>query len=851
MGLRLGRRTVTGVTAALAGLDMLASQAGPKAALVAATALAVAVLTATLGQARGATGVRRVAWAGLSMPVALLAFAPVAPVLAEPAAGLVAVAVLAAGFVPAPTGTRLRLAADGVLAGIGCCVLASVTTLPLPPVAVLAAAVGICVMVRCGYPNGAPARLGWPLAAVALVAAACTGSPTLGPLAGLLAVVAAQADGERRDAPDRLPWRAAVAAAATVVPVAAAVATGLRDHASQRPAPTPAGAVGVLVLLVLARLALALADDLRSRATLDVRVAEQTMALVQQEQWFRSLVQNSSDVITVVDGRGVVRYQSPSVLSVFGHDPHQVVGTPVTRLLKAADAVTVTGTLTELARRPRSTQRIECQMRHADGSWRDTETIVASLVDDPHIRGLVLNTRDVTERKRLEAELTSAAFTDSLTGLANRALFRDRVERALERRAVGTTEPVVVVFCDLDGFKAVNDAQGHAVGDQLLGLVAERIRHCVRPGDTVARLGGDEFAVLLTGVDADAAAVTVAQRVTSVLAQPFLLDGREIYVGTSAGIASTGCGADTAELLLRNADLAMYRAKAAGDVDYVRFEPAMHDALLTRVALEGDLRQALARGQFAVHYQPTVDLRTGRVIGAEALLRWYHPERGVVPTEEFVALAEASGLIVPIGEWVLRECLRQGALWQSYAAPGEVFHVAVNISGRQLQPALVEAVSRALAHSGLPASALVLEMTESVLIERTDDIVALLGQLKALGISIAIDDFGTGYSSLSYLSRLPVDVLKIDRSFVEKVGATQSQENELTRTIVSLGKTLRLVTVAEGIERGEQLAELRAMGCTLGQGFLFSRPMPAAALGELLALRSDTVPAARRPLQPV
>ena len=553
----------------------------------------------------------------------------------------------------------------------------------------------------------------------------------------------------------------------------------------------------------------------------------------------RCLVAQSADVLAIVGVDGRIRFVSDAAERVLGHAPSELAGRRLSDLLGPVDARRMKALLTEAAAHPGSRHTIECPMYHRAGHWCDTESVITSLVDDPDVTGMLLSIRDVSERKRLDAELTRQAHHDPLTGLANRAVFRHRVEAALRDQA-SRREPVAVLFLDLDGFTAVNDSEGHAVGDQLLGQVAGRLEHCVRPGDTVARLGGDEFAVLLEGSDVESAAVWVAERITSTLGEPFILDGRELHVGVSTGIAVTGNGAETSELLLRNADLAMYKAKSTKGANFVRFEPAMREALSSRLAVEEDLRQALGRYQLALNYQPTVELATGRIVGVEALLRWYHPERGVVAPEEFISLAEDSGLIVSIGEWALTECAVQGARWQSWAPEGELFHVAVNLSARQLRPPLLEAVQSALADSGLPAMALVLEMTESMLIERTAEVVELMHAVKSLGVRLAIDDFGTGYSSLSYLHRFPVDILKVDRSFVESVTRAESSHGELVRTIVGLGRSLRMTTVAEGVETAEQATALRQMGCDYGQGFLFSRPMPAAGIDELLALRGTS-----------
>jgi diguanylate cyclase (GGDEF)-like protein len=486
--------------------------------------------------------------------------------------------------------------------------------------------------------------------------------------------------------------------------------------------------------------------------------------------------------------------------------------------------------LATTAANPSTPQTLEMQVWHRDGHWCDTETTITSLLHDPRIRGLVLNTRDVSERRRLQDALTRQAFSDALTGLANRALFRDSVEGAL---TASDTGHVAVVFMDLNGFKAVNDSQGHAVGDHLLTLVGQRLRNCVRPGDVVARLGGDEFAVLVTGEKAEAGAVWVADRVRRVLAGDFVLDNRSVTLGAAIGIAVNDDGTETADQLLRNADLAMYRAKAAQRTEFLRFEASMHDDLVARVDAEKDLRRAVERGDLRLHYQPLVDLRTGDVVGCEALARWNHPERGLIPPSQFIDLAEETGLVEQIGAWALHQAAADAAAWQHFAPEGLPFRVSVNVSGRQVGAGLPRTVRDALAVSGLPAGALTLEMTESVLMERPDEAAAILARLKTLGVRIAVDDFGTGYSSLSYLSRFPVDVLKIDRSFVEHVDR-DSEPSELVRTMVQLGQGLNLVTVAEGIETVGQRDAVAAMGCTYGQGYLFSKALPADAMAAFL-----------------
>lgn len=448
---------------------------------------------------------------------------------------------------------------------------------------------------------------------------------------------------------------------------------------------------------------------------------------------------------------------------------------------------------------------------------------------------------DITARKTLEADLSYQAFHDPLTELANRALFRNRVEHALERAKSG--DCVAVIFLDLDDFKTVNDSLGHGAGDRLLVAVAQRLLNATRGCDTVARLGGDEFAVLLQNVRTEADAITVAERIASAMCTPFQLDGSEIIAGASIGIARAGDG-DGAEELLRNADLAMYKAKHTGKGRHELFEPAMHVAVVERLAAEADLRRAMdqlhSASEFQLVYQPIIDLVDGAVTGVEALVRWMHPGRGVVRPAEFIPTAESTGLIVPLGRWIIGEACRQGAAWQPTHPAGAALTVTVNISGRQLQDtSLLADVGAALSASGLAPACLVLEITESVIMQRTDETLWILQGLKELGVQLAIDDFGTGYSSLAYLQRFPMDILKIDKSFVDGV-ARGGNDAALTRTIIALGEMLSLRCVAEGIETAEQWAQLRVLGCALGQGFYFSRPLDVSATSALLGFADVT-----------
>ncbi len=426
---------------------------------------------------------------------------------------------------------------------------------------------------------------------------------------------------------------------------------------------------------------------------------------------------------------------------------------------------------------------------------------------------------------RIVSDMVHQALHDPLTGMPNRALFGDRLAHALQRTE-RTTSEVAVLFVDLDRFKPVNDSLGHAVGDEVLCVVAERISGCLRESDTAARLGGDEFAVLLEEIDTQAEATTLAQRIIDTVAAPIVIDGRHVFVGASIGIAT---GQRGAEDLLRKADLAMYRAKADGRGRSVLFEPRMQGQALERLELEIELRGAIERAEMELFYQPIVVLDSGALHGVEALLRWHHPERGLVGPADFIPLAEETGLIIEIGWWVLETACRQLAAWHGAGAQRDLT-MNVNLSGRQLEdPGLHSTVADALSHAAVDEGSLILEITETVLMHDTDATIERLRALRALGVRLAVDDFGTGYSSLRYLNRFPIDVLKMASPFVEPLDAG-SERRSLAQTIVSLGSNLGLPVIAEGIERPEQHAALVALGCELGQGYHFGRPVPAAEI---------------------
>jgi diguanylate cyclase (GGDEF)-like protein/PAS domain S-box-containing protein len=609
--------------------------------------------------------------------------------------------------------------------------------------------------------------------------------------------------------------------------LALATAYGLLVAAVLRPWTDPVSglAIGALCItaLVVARQVLAVRENVRLLAETAAR---------QNEVRFRSLVQHSSDVIIVIRPDGAIRFVSPSVSRVLGYEPETLSERSLFELLHTDDRDRARSFCREAGQLGGVTAPVEWRFRQPEGSVLHAEIIATNLLDEPAVRGIVLNTRDVSERKRLEQQLLHQAFHDPLTGLANRALFRDRVSHALTlARRHG--HAITVLFLDLDDFKKVNDSLGHAEGDRLLVAAAERFRSCARATDTIARLGGDEFAILVEdspGPDGHAAMV---DRLTAAMAQPFMLGGTEVQVNASIGVAATS-GGESADDLLRNADVAMYTAKRRGKGRSETYQAHMYTDIRERLELESALRIGIESDQLLLHYQPIVCLRTGAVRGVEALVRWDHPRQGLLLPDQFVTLAEETGLIVTLGAWVLRAACAQLATWRA-AHPELDLSMAVNISGRQLQERdIVEATRRAVTTSGVDPRAVVLEITESVLMQQTAGAPDRLLELKALGVQLAIDDFGTGYSSLGYLRRFPIDILKIAKPFVDDVGQG-ADRSAIARAIVGLSETLKLRTIAEGVELAEQRSTLLDLGCELGQGHYFAPPMPAAGLEEILA----------------
>jgi diguanylate cyclase (GGDEF)-like protein/PAS domain S-box-containing protein len=549
------------------------------------------------------------------------------------------------------------------------------------------------------------------------------------------------------------------------------------------------------------------------------------------EARFRAVFEHSGVGVAMLNARGAVLEANTALGEVLGLSPAHLVGRPVHELARAEDQDNAEAFLHTFFAGVADRTSTELRFVRRDGSdvWTSVTISRARGARDVHYVAMV---EDVTERKRLEARLLQQAFYDGLTGLANRALFRDRVEHALARTQ-RERAAVTVLFLDLDNFKNVNDTLGHAAGDNLLVTVGGRLLNATRGADTVARLGGDEFAVLLENAPTDAEARVVAERITNALRSPVeLSSGTTIRVASSIGIARAD-GVDTVDELLRNADVAMYAAKSAARGSWVFFDPSMHTALVDRVTLEADMRKAIESDELWVAYQPIVDLTNRKVTGLEALVRWTHPTKGTIPPSVFIPVAEETGLIIAIGRKVLREACQQVASWTHLGGAG--LSVTVNLSARQLQhPQLLSDVQEALSTSSLDAGRLIVEITESVIMEHTERTLERLRALKHLGVRLAIDDFGTGYSSLSYLQQFPVDILKIDRSFTTGLSRGPN-EDALARTIIALGELLTLRTIAEGVEQEGQHERLRDLGCDFGQGFLFGHPLPAREVAALLA----------------
>ena len=546
------------------------------------------------------------------------------------------------------------------------------------------------------------------------------------------------------------------------------------------------------------------------------------------------MVQYSSDIVAVLEDDGTIRYISPSVERVLGYRPEDLVGKSAFDYIHPESNELVSSSFAKALGISGVKPPLEFRVRAGDESWHHVEVICNNLSSDPDIQGMIVNARDVTEHKRAEEQLRYQALHDLLTDLPNRRLFVDRLQQALRHTRRRLERQVAVLFMDLYNFKVINDSVGHETGDKLLVSVAERLRSLLRPSDTLARFGGDEFTVLIEDIEDPADAMRVAERIVEGFREPFVLDGQEFFASASIGIALSSASTTNAQEVLGNADLAMYRAKESGPLGYEVFDQSMYLQAVGRLKLENDIRRAFLGGEFVVYYQPIVDLRSDEVQGVEALVRWNHPERGLLDPEEFIPVAEEIGLIVPMGEAVLEEACRWAVRWQEEHPRLSPLLMNVNISAKQLlRPDLITTVEGVLQRTGFDPACLTLDITETVYVKVLEGNTAALNDLRRLGVKISIDDFGVGYSSLSYLKRLPADILKLDKSFLEGLGE-DLEDTAIVQMIIELAHTLGLEIIAEGVD-SEAVTILKEMGCSLAQGFFFAEPLPPEEIPRLLA----------------
>jgi diguanylate cyclase (GGDEF)-like protein/PAS domain S-box-containing protein len=545
-------------------------------------------------------------------------------------------------------------------------------------------------------------------------------------------------------------------------------------------------------------------------------------------------IESSVSAICITDNLAPdnpIVYVNPAFERITGYSSQEVLGRNA-RLLQGTDLAQPELISVRAALHDQRPCHVVLRNYRKDGSMYWTELNIAPVRNDAGVVTHYIGVHsDITDAKTHQDELARQANHDSLTGLPNRNLLWDRIDGACARtQRYGNF--AAVAFLDLDNFKVVNDSLGHTVGDHLLRAVAERLESSLRAIDTVARIGGDEFVLVLSDHKSEQSVSGELQRIVESFSQPFSVDGRELIVTASAGVALYPQDAKDPESLMKSAELAMYRAKESGRNAYQMFTAEMQTRVTERLALEGRLRRALERGEFELHYQPQVDLRSNRVFGCEALIRWRQPELGMIPPASYIPLAEETGLIVPIGEWVLRTACRQCKAWQDAGLPAVA--VAVNISARQFREKnLLQLVAAILAETGLAPGQLELEVTESVIMHDAQQVIASLEAFRDMGVRLSVDDFGTGYSSLSYLKRFPVDRLKVDQSFVRDL-STDGDDVAIARAIITLGHTMNLRVIAEGVETPEQLAFLRMHQCDEIQGYLFAKPMPAEEFGKLL-----------------
>jgi diguanylate cyclase (GGDEF)-like protein/PAS domain S-box-containing protein len=759
----------------------VASVVGPRRVRDLASTIDAVIITAAAATAVGVLAIQPAMTSpGIDLPGVL-------PLVVHPGSHLVLLVAVIGLAIVAPHLTTSRL----LIAGGGLLVLSSVTITTLAVRGVLAPT--------------SPIGLG-PMTGAILIA---------------LAVAHPSADAlARRQPPTRTadsPWRIVLLAPALLLLPATAlgIARGGREV-------VVAVVTALLVLLLTARLALLLRDLQHSRAH---ELHEE------QRRGHRRLedaVRHVSDALLVLGDDDRITYATPSATSVFGADPTGWTSTQLLRRVHPEDRdLTHRRLLESLVHDGDRPVRFTTRLRDDAGGQRHVDVVAVDRTRDPDVGGTVLTIRDTTERVELERRLRHLAFHDALTGLANRELLQDRLVQALGR-AARHQRPVAVLLCDLDDFKDVNDTHGHAVGDQLLTVVAERLRGAARATDTVARLGGDEFAILCEELHGHRDAIEIARRVLTATQAPVQIEGRQLRAGVSIGIAVDD-GQRSGQDLLRDADIALYEAKADGKQRWSVHRRRMTERAQARLQLASDLAQAVELGQIDVAFQPIVALPDGRITGVESLARWEHPERGWVPPAEFIPLAEETGQIIPLGDIVMRTALGTLRSWLDHDESLDL-RIGVNVSARQVRDAGLPArMAGWLAQYGIEPARVVLELTESVMLDEADDAIEVMQRLRELGLRFAVDDFGTGYSSLAYLRRLPVDIVKTDRAFVRELGRDAASA-DLVRAVIEMARSLRLDVVAEGVEHPEQRDLLVEMGCGFAQGYLFSRPVGAEVL---------------------
>jgi diguanylate cyclase (GGDEF)-like protein/PAS domain S-box-containing protein len=564
----------------------------------------------------------------------------------------------------------------------------------------------------------------------------------------------------------------------------------------------------------------------------------ETGEIQEREERFRALVQNSFDIITIHDSEGQTIYESPAASRILGYPPGSLIGKTPFQAVHPGDVDRARDAFQTLATGSNPVF-IELRYRRADGSWIWLETVGNNLLEHPGVEGVVLTSRDVTERKHAEERAQYLANYDILTGLPNRTLMYDRVSQAVAY-AKRSRERIALLHVDVDRFKMINDSLGHDVGDEILKAAAERIKRCTGESDTVARVGGDEFTILMPDAGGLGDVTACAAKILSQMSQPFPSEREDVFVSASIGVSLFPDDSRSADSLTKHADAAMHSAKTLGRNNYQFFTQALNEEVQHRMVLETGLRLALKRDEMRLVYQPKVDLVTREIIGAEALLRWHHPKHGLIPPAQFIPVAEESGLVGQIGEWVLRDTCRQISHWQHMGLSPQI---AVNVSARQFQQYdVAKLVSEVIEEAQISPESLEIELTESAVMQDAEASIVTVEKLSKLGVRVSIDDFGTGYSSLSYLKRLPLDMLKIDRSFVRDI-SSDPNDAAIVRAIITLARNLGMEVVAEGVEDEEQLAFLNAYGCQYAQGFLFGQPMTAEELTWRMHQREESAAA--------